>query len=178
VNNIQTNVERISKFSREENMRLNLKKTKEMVIDLRIMKSEIAMITIDNIPNKLSMNISETKFIVFKSSKKKQNYDTTILLNNENIEQAKTTTFLGVVIDEHLTWSHHSDMIHKKMMKSTAIISKSRHYIKMNARKLLYYALVYPYLIYCNLIWGNTYKTIIQRLVSIQLKEENETNNI
>ena len=40
----------------------------------------------------------------------------------------------------------------------------------MNARKLLYYALVYPYLIYCNLIWGNTYKTRIQRLVSIQKK--------
>ena len=74
-----------------------------------------------------SINISKTKFIVFRSSKKKQNYDTTILLNNENIEQAKTTTFLGVVIDEHLTWSHHLDMIHKKIMKSTAIISKSRH---------------------------------------------------
>ena len=74
-----------------------------------------------------SINISKTKFIVFRSSMKKQNYDTTILLNNENIEQAKTTTFLGVVIDEHLTWSHHLDMIHKKIMKSTAIISKSRH---------------------------------------------------
>ena len=120
--------------------------------------------------NKLSINISKTKFIVFRSSKKNQNYDTTILLNNENIEQAKTTTFLGVIIDEHLTWSHHLDMIHKKIMKSTAIISKSRHYINMNARKLLYYALVYPYLIYCNLIWGNTYKTRIQKLVSIQKK--------
>jgi hypothetical protein len=64
--------------------------------------------------NKLSINISKTKFIVFRSSKKKQNYDTTILLNNENIEQAKTTTFLGVVIDEHLTWSHHLDMITRK----------------------------------------------------------------
>jgi hypothetical protein len=50
VSNIQANVERISTFSREENMRLNLKKTKEMVIDLRIMKSEIPVITIDNIP--------------------------------------------------------------------------------------------------------------------------------
>jgi hypothetical protein len=50
VNNIQANVERISKFSREENMRLNLKKTKEMGIDLRIMKSEIPLITIDNVP--------------------------------------------------------------------------------------------------------------------------------
>ena len=50
VSNIQANVERISKFSREENMRLNLKKTEEMVIDLRIMKSEIPVITIDNIP--------------------------------------------------------------------------------------------------------------------------------
>ena len=50
VSNIQANFERISTFSRKENMRLNLKKTKEMVIDLRIMKSEIPVITMDNIP--------------------------------------------------------------------------------------------------------------------------------
>ena len=39
-------------FQERKTLRLNLKKTKEMVIDLRIMKSEIPVkyITIDNIP--------------------------------------------------------------------------------------------------------------------------------
>ena len=36
--------------------------------------------------------------------------------------------------------------------------------------KLIYYTLVYPYLTYGNLIWGNTYKSRIQKLVNIQKK--------
>ena len=55
-------------------------------------------------------------------------------------------------------------------MKSTAIISKIRHFTNLNSRKLLYYSLVYPYLTYGNLIWGITYKTRIQKLINIQKK--------
>jgi hypothetical protein len=34
----------------------------------------------------------------------------------------------------------------------------------------VYYALVYPYLIYANLVWGNTYTMRIQKLLNIQKK--------
>ena len=48
--NLQANVERISRFSKEDKMKLNLKKTKEMVIDFRKNKNpDILAITIDNI---------------------------------------------------------------------------------------------------------------------------------
>jgi hypothetical protein len=59
---------------------------------------------------------------------------------------------------------------YKKIIKCTAIISKIRHFTNLNALKLIYYALVYPYLAYGNLIWGNTYKSRIQKLVNIQKK--------
>ena len=36
--------------------------------------------------------------------------------------------------------------------------------------KLIYYALVYPYLICGNLIWGNTYKSRVQKLWNVQKK--------
>ena len=80
------------------------------------------------------------------------------------------TAFLGVIIDENLTWNSHLNLIYKKIMKSTAIISKIRHFTNLNSRKLLYYSLVYPYLTYGNLIWGITYKTRIQKLINIQKK--------
>jgi hypothetical protein len=53
--------------------------------------------------NKLSLNI-KTKFILFRSSNKKPKHKIKINLNNKNIEQAKSTTFLGIIIDECLTW--------------------------------------------------------------------------
>ena len=56
------------------------------------------------------------------------------------------------------------------MIKCAAIISRIRHYTTLNSLKLIYYALVHPYLIYGNLIWGNTYKSRIQKLMKIQKK--------
>ena len=37
---------------------------------------------------------------------------------------------------------------------------------------LIYYALAYPYIIYGNLIWNNTYKTRMQKIMNIQKKIE------
>jgi hypothetical protein len=84
---------------------------------------------------------------------------------------SKKTTFLGIVIDEFLSWCDHIDLISKKIIKSTAIISRiRRHFTNLNSLKLIYYALVYPYLIYGNLVRGNAYKSHIQKLVNIQKK--------
>jgi hypothetical protein len=108
--------------------------------------------------------------MLFRSSKRKQRHNITISINNEKIKQVKSTTFLGVVIDECLTWKDHIDLISKKMMKASSIISRILHFTNLNALKLIYYALVYPYLIYGNLIWGSTYKTRIQKVMNVQKK--------
>jgi hypothetical protein len=52
--------------------------------------------------NKLSINTEKTKD------------DIKILINNESIKQVKNTTFLGIVIDECLTWCEHLSLITKK----------------------------------------------------------------
>ena len=123
-----------------------------------IIQQEINTISTWLYVNKLSINITKTKFILFKTKKKKSNHKIEISINNQNIEQVNQTTFLGVInIDENLTWNSHLNLIYKKIMKSTAIISKIRHFTNLNSRKLLYYSLVYPYLTYGNLIWGITY---------------------
>ena len=56
--------------------------------------------------NKLSINTSK-KFI--KSHNKKQNMNISFSINNEKISQVKNTIFLGIVIDENLTWNDHVD---------------------------------------------------------------------
>ena len=58
----------------------------------------------------------------------------------------------------------------KKIIKASGIISKIRHYVNRNAMKLIYYALVYPYLIYSNFVWRNTYKTRFKKIMKIQKK--------
>ena len=50
--------------------------------------------------NILSINNLKTKFMLFRSCKKKQQHNISISINNELISQVKNTTFLGVVLDE------------------------------------------------------------------------------
>ena len=101
--------------------------------------------------NMLSINTEKTKFILFRTKNKKPKDTINISINNNNIKQVKNTTFLGIVIDEFLTWCNHVDLITKKVVKCAAIISKIRHFTNLNSLKLIYYALVYPYLTYGNL---------------------------
>ena len=120
--------------------------------------------------NKLSLNTTKTKLILFRSRNKKSKHDLKISINEENIKQVQNISFLGIVIciDEFLTWRNHIDLIAKKIIKCAAVISRIRHFTNLNSLKLIYYALVYPYLTYGNLIWGNAYKSHIRKLVNIQ----------
>ena len=47
-------------------------------------------------------------------------------------------------------------------------ISRARFFLPKPCLKTLYYCLVYPYLHYCIIVWGSTYKTNLRRLVSLQ----------
>ena len=65
--------------------------------------------------------------------------------------------FLGVIIDECLTWKPHVQNLTRKISKSLGIIYKSSFCLNKNSLCTLYYSLVYPYLYYCACVWGLTY---------------------
>ena len=64
--------------------------------------------------NKLSLNIKKTKFSLFRSSNKKPKHDIKLSINDGDIKQVKNTNFLGIIIDECLTWSEHIAQVVKK----------------------------------------------------------------
>ena len=67
------------------------------------------------------------------------------------------TKYLGVLIDQHLSWKPHIDFVSKKISKSVGIIAKARFYLSSQTLMTLYYSLVYPFLTYCNVAWSSTY---------------------
>jgi hypothetical protein len=117
--------------------------------------------------NKLSLNVSKTHYVVFHSRGKKI-CDTNIHLAGKNIEKVDKTKFLGVIIDSELSWSHHIDYICNKTSKCAGILYKARQKFQKPVMIQLYYAFVYPYLIYCNHVWGNAYHVHINRLIILQ----------
>ena len=74
--------------------------------------------------NKLSLNIKKTNYIIFKSKQKLVNYKLNIKLDNIEIEQVSFTKFLGVIINENLTWENHTKVVKNKISKSMGILAK------------------------------------------------------
>ena len=119
--------------------------------------------------NKLSLNVMKTHYMVF-TSRNKSVSDIDIRINNVSIERVYVTKFLGILIDSQLNWKHHIEYTCKKLSKCIGILSKAKKKLHKPSLITLYYSFAYPYMIYCNQVWGNNYPTIINKLVLIQKK--------
>ena len=81
------------------------------------------------IVNKLSLNLTKTKFKIFKPRQKVRHPDVQLTLNNRCIEQVNETVFLGVILDETLSWKSHISHVANKISKSIGIIFRSCFYL-------------------------------------------------
>lgn len=119
--------------------------------------------------NKLSLNVKKTNFIIFVGRNKKYDKEKArIYINDNAINQVSHTRFLGVIIDEKLSWKNQIDFVCKKISKNIGIIRKVKSLLSRNIFMVLYYSLIYPYLTYCNIIWGSTYTTSINPVYLLQ----------
>ena len=132
------------------------------------------MIQLSNwfLANKLSINDKKSNFMIFKPRQNRQKIDLKIEINSYRIEQVREVVFLGVIMDEHISWkphkSSHISHIASKISKSIGIISRSSFYLSKSALLTLYYSLFLPYIQYCILVWGSTYSSNLNRIALLQ----------
>ncbi len=103
--------------------------------------------------NKLSLNITKCKYMIFHTPQKMVS---TLQLNIENtlIDRVSDFNVLLLTINEHLKWKSHIDKLSNKISKTMGIINKHKHYVPLNARMILYNSLILSYVNYCILVWG------------------------
>ena len=137
--------------------------------------SELAQISTWLKVNKLSLNIKKTHYMVF--TRKQWQRHLSIKIDGHPFEEVHDTKFLGVYIDNKLNWKKHISYLAGTISKGIGIIIKARHYLNKKGIIALYYSFIYPYLIYCNHIWGCTYKVILKNWLPFKTncKERNTT---
>ena len=133
-----------------------------------IINSELDKLSIWLQTNKLSVNTNKSNYIVFKPRQRRQLLDLNLEINKCSMNQVSEVVFLGVILDEHLSWKPHISHIARKISKSIGVIFKSSSCLPKSSLLLLYYSLVYPYLQYCVTVWGSTYRSNLERLIRLQ----------
>ncbi len=120
--------------------------------------------------NKLALNVDKTNFVLFHSPRKKLQNLINLKLGKNSIKNTKYVKFLGVLVDEHLSWKYHITELYKKLSRTTGIFFKIRHYIPLETLICLYNSIFSSFLSYGIIVWGLTYASYLNPLLLLQKK--------
>jgi hypothetical protein len=120
--------------------------------------------------NKLSLNLDKTYSMLFSLSPTTRSLPLSLSINNIPIQRVHHIRFLGVIIDDKLTFSQHISHISNKISKSIGILNKVKRVLNQESLLMLYNSLIHSYLHYCHLIWGQASRTSLNSLVLLQKK--------
>ncbi len=118
--------------------------------------------------NKMAINASKTKFIVFRTRGKIVNpLDCKLTYNGNEIGmpenpkhihiikrihndgETKNFKLLGVLFDEYLSFEDHISYLCTKISKSLFCINRVKNFVNQNTQKVLYFAMIHSHLVYC-----------------------------
>ena len=120
------------------------------------------------INDRLSLNMVKTVAINFSKRTIPTFNVPTLMVNNVPLTFSPRVKYLGVVLDTNLNYGDHVTMICKKISKSVGILYRLSFNTPSHILHKLYYSLIYPYLTYCNIVWGGACATHLHKLLLLQ----------
>jgi len=90
--------------------------------------------------------------------------DFQLTINSTEIVRVEHTKFLGVTIDNKLTWTEHINEILSHLRRFVGIFYKISFFLPRNVLKILYSSLVHSKILYAIEIYANTFKTYLHDL--------------
>ena len=120
--------------------------------------------------NKLSLNETKTELIIFHSLRKNRFTEPNIMINNLKLTPQKFVTYLGIIIDETLSWNKQIETLCTRLSRTNGILSKLRYYIPLETTISVYYSLFHSYVTYGSLVWSYTSQKNLEKLFKLQKK--------
>lgn len=119
-------------------------------------QSDLNLINLWLTKNKLQLNASKTKFMIYTNRKIPDPVinEHTITYCGVVIERVCSYKYLGLIIDKNLKWNIHIDMIKSKIRPYIFSIRRMKQILPRNSLMLIYNAFILTHLTYLNPIWG------------------------
>ena len=135
---------------------------------IRIINEEIVKVGDKLQLNRLSLNLNKTHFNLFRKKPVKNSLSQDLIIQNIKIGMTEKTKFLGVIIDQNLSFESHILYITGKVARGIVILYKSIPYFSLKTMRMFYNVFVYTYYMYCIEVWGNAYQSQLEPLVKLQ----------
>ena len=117
------------------------------------------------------LNREKTKIMLITTKQRRIHLNIEELSLNYNDEQLNIISgdkILDVYVDNNLAFSGHIDNTAKKITSNIWLLSKIKRFLSVEHRVQFYKTYILPHLDYCNIVWGCTSQTNLQRLFRLQ----------
>lgn len=120
--------------------------------------------------NLLTININKTNYMIFAAKNKKIGNHKPLQINNQTIKRVEAEKYLGLTLDNQLTWKPHIAKIKSKIMSLTGTLRSIVQCFPRRVRFTIYNSLVKPHIDYLIEIWGSAAKTNLKQVQIAQNK--------
>ena len=122
--------------------------------------------------NHLRVSISKSKFMIIGSSQRPNKIDSiSFKVDNMDLDEVSSFKYLGIVINNRLTWQDHVDQMFSKINKKLGLLKRIRYCLPLDARLLFFNSYVLPLFDYADIVWGDRdNSTLMLQLQSLHNK--------
>ena len=136
--------------------------------DIAEIQRDIELVDSWSVNNHLQPNALKTKYMIISRKRQKRNYPH-LFLNGSQLEQVSRYKYLGVIINESLSWSEQVNCVSNRAKRTLGYIYHQFYrFCCRSALLKLYSSLVFPILDYNSLIWDPHLLKDIRQLDSVQ----------
>ena len=120
--------------------------------------------------NKLTVNAKKSSFTIFTTShiRNNTNFPDSIAVNNESILISNSTKYLGITIDQELSWKDHVQELCNGLKGMFSVFYNIRAYLTIDHVKTIYYALIYSRVKYGLSVYGTANRGLIDKIQVLQ----------
>ena len=118
--------------------------------------------------NHLSLNASKTEFIVFRPPSESINLRITLKLHHTKLYESRKIKYLGLILDNKLSWKFHIIELSKKLSRAIGMLYKIRKFCTPSTLRSLYFSLFNSHLSYGLAVWGNANAADKNKIIVLQ----------
>ena len=161
INRVNLEVQKLANWFRSNRMALNVGKTKFMVFRPKGVKIETDLENNGIVYNSNEIGLPQDPSKIFKLGR---------ICNDNEDKKERTYKFLGILLDEYLSFDAHCESLCTKLARSNFIISRVKNLLPTATLKTLYYSLIHPHLLYGLPIYSCTTQKNLSKIFRMQKK--------
>ena len=116
----------------------------------------------------LTINPTKTIPLLISPNYRKSSPNYSYFFNDDQIDASHYAKYLGIILDDHLSFKAHIEFLETKISRSVGIMSKLSHYLPTETLITLYYALIHSHILFGRPVWPSTFNTYLNKLRKLQ----------